>query len=576
LTGERLGADGVIAGGSEPTATEDPVSLASARDALTRKRDEARAALEETEATIASARLALEDAKAEVGERERAYQECMAEIQKSGTRAAVTQERLKGLRGQREKLEGERNQTALSQADLDRKIAAAAEELEAFAGGDAPDPEFVEETLAQLARKRDEARQLLADTQIKVGELTEHSRSVETDLASLPAERERAERRLAEIRSAIQELRAVRQAETERVGASETALQGARAEGQGVLEELKALSDQRLEAVNNMEEADRLAKDARAQLPDLRAALSAHEVKRARAEELRATVQARLSEEYEITLTEAEQAAVKLDNLSEAQGRLRSLRTRLAQMGEVNTGAEAEHQRLAERERFLAEQKADLETARDNLREIIAEIDNATKVQFLSAFNTIAEQFQRIFRFFFAGGQTQLVLTDPDNLLETGVEVRVKPPGRARQNLLSLSGGERAITAISLLFAMLRVRPSPFCVLDEIDAPLDEANTERFARLLRMFTDQTQFLVITHAPGTMQGGDHLYGVTMQERGVSCCLSIALEDAEDVIEGRRAKGRDARDVLYAATGGEELDAEVPLEAARTPEYQEEQA
>ncbi len=434
--------------------------------------------------------------------------------------------------------------------------------MEAAVDPEEPDPAFVEERLAELGRQRDETRDALSEATLTIRETTEQLRTLEADLTALPSQSAALDRRGEQIRGDLKGLREAAQSEAERIAQGQERLEELHREGQAVLETLKEHSESRLGVLQSIDEADRLGRDARSQVPDLRAALSAHEVRRARAEEHRSTIQQRLGEEFALTLEEAETRAVAPDRLAPSQERLRSLRARLAQMGEVNTGAEAEHERLAERERFLATQKADLEASRDNLREIIAEIDAATKVQFLQAFNTIADQFQRIFRFFFAGGQTQLVLTDPDNILETGVEVSVKPPGRAKQNLLSLSGGERAITAISLLFAMLRVRPSPFCVLDEIDAPLDEANTERFSELLHLFTDQTQFLVITHAPGTMQGSDRLYGVTMQEKGVSCCLSIALEDAEDVLEGR-APGRRARDVLYAGRGGEDLE-ELPAE------------
>jgi chromosome segregation protein len=557
LSGERWDADGAIGGGSELSAAEDPISLVTAREDLNRRREDAAAELERVEEEIPEARAAIERAKEAVVEAERAYQECLAGIQQAGTRAAVAQERLRSLRARREQLEAERNELTVVLGDLDRKVATATLELEAVVDPAEPDPTFVEETLSELGRQRDAARDALSEATLAIREAAEQLRTLDADLASLPKQLEQIDRRQEQIRGDLRGLREAARSEAERMAQGQESLDNARREGQAVLEQLKELSDQRLGILHSIDEADRLGRDARSQVPDLRAALSAHEVRRARAEEHRSTIQQRLAEEFGLALPEAEARAVPAERLTTSQERLRSLRSRLGQMGEVNTGAEAEHERLAERERFLATQRTDLETSRDNLREIIAEIDAATKVQFLQAFNTIADQFQRIFRFFFAGGQTQLVLTDPDNILETGVEVSVKPPGRAKQNLLSLSGGERAITAISLLFAMLRVRPSPFCVLDEIDAPLDEANTERFSQLLHRFTDQTQFLVITHAPGTMQGSDRLYGVTMQEKGVSCCLSIALEDAEDVIEGR-STGKRARDVLYAGRDGEDLE------------------
>ena len=547
LLGERWDADGVVGGGSEPAAADDPLSLASALGRASDDVDAATGARAELEEAVAATRTLLDEARAAAQDVEARYRHCVAGIQKSGTRVAVTAERLEGIRAQRELREGERNRLAVALGELDRRIAARAEKLEEIAVAP-PTAVGDEARLPELASECDRLRGRLADLRLDLRALTAGIREAERELEHLPQELAVCQERLVATADELSKLDDAERQATELVATSASELSGAKERVQEALDEIRTFSDRRHELAKSIEDAGRLSRDARGRMPQLQESLSAHEIRRARAEEARQSIETRLSEEFEMTAAQAEAAAKDIADLSEARATLKSLRVRLAQMGAVNTGAEAEWERLAERERFLAEQKADLERARDNLREIIAEIDNATKVQFLEAFNAISEEFQRVFRYFFDGGQTQLVLTDPDNLLETGIDIVVRPPGRARQTLASLSGGERALTAISLLFAMLRVRPSPFCMLDEIDAALDEPNTVRLARLLRDWTDQTQFIVVTHAPGTMQGCDRLYGVTMQDMGVSCCLSISLEDAEDVIEGRPAKS--AKEVLFA--------------------------
>jgi chromosome segregation protein len=183
-----------------------------------------------------------------------------------------------------------------------------------------------------------------------------------------------------------------------------------------------------------------------------------------------------------------------------------------------------QHQQVAERLEFLSTQRDDLISSRQQLEEIIADIDGRTRERFMTTFKAVQIAFDELFKRVFDGGSTSLTLTNPDNLLETGIDLKVQPPGKGAQDISLLSGGERALTALSFMLALLRVHPSPFVVLDEVDAPLDQSNVGRFSQLLREFTDHTQFIVITHNNGTMQAADVLYGVTMQEQGVSKLVS----------------------------------------------------
>jgi chromosome segregation protein len=235
----------------------------------------------------------------------------------------------------------------------------------------------------------------------------------------------------------------------------------------------------------------------------------------------------RLYDEYSITLEEAllreDPPHIEKDTVNEVA----RLRREVRQMGQVNTGAVEEFQRLTERHDFLSSQRADIEKAREALMATIAEIDNSTRDTFMQTFHGVSREFSRLFIRLFGGGSTRLVLTNPDDLLETGIEVIAQPPGKKSQSLSLLSGGERALTAVALLFSFLSLRPSPFVLLDEVDAPLDGSNVEKFVRMVSDFSERTQFLVITHNPTTMEAAPRWYGVTMQEPGISRILAYTV-------------------------------------------------
>ena len=182
----------------------------------------------------------------------------------------------------------------------------------------------------------------------------------------------------------------------------------------------------------------------------------------------------------------------------------------------------------------MTQQQTDLIDAQDNLRQTMSEMDEEVETRFKETFDAIAAHFSEIFVKMFGGGQAKLELTDPEHLLTTGVDIKAQPPGKKFQQMSLLSGGEKALTAISLLFAILEVRPVPFAVLDETEAALDEANVDRFARYLHEVNDRTQFIVITHRKGTMTNADVLYGVTMQEPGVSTMVSVNLQELDNTL------------------------------------------
>lgn len=238
----------------------------------------------------------------------------------------------------------------------------------------------------------------------------------------------------------------------------------------------------------------------------------------------------RLWEEYELTLLKAREltGGKTMENYSACQKRISQLKQQIKDLGSVNVSAIEELESTQARYQFMSGQRSDMEEAKRKLQKIITEVDHLMKEQFISKFKVIRENFQDVFRELFGGGKADILLTDEANILESGIEIHVQPPGKKLQNMMLLSGGERAMTAIALLFGILRMHPSPFCLLDEIEAALDEANVYRFSQFLSRITDHTQFILVTHRKGTMEAANSIYGVTMEEKGVSRVLSMKLE------------------------------------------------
>ena len=240
----------------------------------------------------------------------------------------------------------------------------------------------------------------------------------------------------------------------------------------------------------------------------------------------------RLWEEYELTRREAEEAAAEIEDLPAAQRRLSELKGKIKALGAVNVGAVVEYQEVSERYQFLNTQVGDAEKAKKELLELIEQLTGQMKELFTERFAQINENFGRIFRELFGGGAAELSFSDPDEVLTSGIEIKVHPPGKIVTHIESLSGGEKALVAISIYFAIMRVNPPPFCVLDEIEAALDDVNVARFAQYLRRMTRKSQFITITHRRGTMEGSDMLYGVTMQDQGISKLLALKTEEAAE--------------------------------------------
>ena len=232
-----------------------------------------------------------------------------------------------------------------------------------------------------------------------------------------------------------------------------------------------------------------------------------------------------LFEQYELTRREAEALDIQIENMDVAKKRLHEIKVAIKKLGSINVGAIEEYKEVSERYEFLKEQIDDIEKSKSELSKIIEDLTSSMSEKFMTQFNRINEEFKQCFADFFGGGKGEIVLEEPDNCLESPIEIKIQPPGKSVQNINLFSGGEKSLAALALLFSVLRVTPSPFCIYDEVEAALDDVNVERFAKYMRKMTDKTQFISITHRRGTMEEADVLYGVTMQEKGVSKLLEL---------------------------------------------------
>ncbi len=240
-----------------------------------------------------------------------------------------------------------------------------------------------------------------------------------------------------------------------------------------------------------------------------------------------------LWDEYQLTRSDVENRGAELENIGEANRQLAELRSQIKALGNVNLGAIEEYAEVSERYEFMTSQLGDVQKSRMELTDLINDLTENMKAVFTDSFYKINRNFQQIFKELFGGGQGELILTDPENVLESGIDIKVEPPGKVIKNLSLLSGGEQSFIAVVIYFAILKVRPSPFCILDEIEAALDDVNVTKFARYLHKFTDTTQFITITHRRGTMEEADILYGVTMQEDGISKLLKMNMSEKDQV-------------------------------------------
>lgn len=396
--------------------------------------------------------------------------------------------------------------------------------------------ERLESEHSRIAAEKEEKAQSLMDETLKLGSLEKDIQMLKNNISAAEAD----------IESAKNEISA-KEADKERICRENDELYNQIREyeklaGQTTLlseeirNQISAIEEQKAGIVNKLQSIQNSNKDLTDKLLKLQQELSRVDNRRTKLNIERENTLNRLWDEYELTYNAAMEIKTEVEDEKAAFERQSELKSAIKSLGSVNMDAIEEYKSVKERFEFLTAQKEDLEKSKDNLNKIISSMEELMEEHFTKQFSEINDSFGKVFRELFGGGKGRLYLSDPNNILESGVEIEAQLPGKGPQNINLYSGGEKSFIAIALLFAILRVKPTPFCILDEIDAALDDVNVSRFATYLKNYIEKTQFVVITHRRGTMEAATILYGVTMQEKGVSKLLSLHIDDVdEDLIK-----------------------------------------
>ena len=531
LDGQVLNRGGSMTGGSVSRSAgilsraNELKELTARREALTEKLDAALREADEAKRDLNAAQYELD----------------VAREQQRGAEDAVL--RLTGEKKQYDMLlESLRSRESDIAAELE-SITARTEELKKAA---AAREEEIKKHEAEAARCRAESEEKLAgqnELQRDSAHLGDEIAARKSTLAGFTAERETTERALGDLetlaqqmrgdedgrRALIEDYRAKIKAAEEEIAQHDAVTASLRADAEKRRAELAELAEAKLTLEGERSANDRRYRECNELLSQTQAAAGRLEQKRVTAAMEEKQILDKLWESYELSHSAAQEQRIELESVPKASRRINELKREINGLGNVNVGAIEEFDRVNTRYTYLTGQRDDVEKAKEELLGVIENITSEMTVIFKEQFALIRESFQETFLELFGGGKATLELEDENAVLDCGIEIKVQPPGKALKTLSLLSGGEKAFVAIALYFAILKVHPTPFCVMDEIEAALDEPNVIRVAHYMRRICDKTQFIVITHRRGTMEAADVLYGVTMQERGVSKVLTINMND-----------------------------------------------
>jgi len=535
LDGDVVNAGGSMTGGS---LQKKNVSLLG----RTRQIDELTKEIEGAERQIEKLRESVDGVRADVAATQKQLEQCRdAGERKRGEETEARSElnrmdsELRGAKQQLDILDADAAGLAEEAATEADKRAELAVRIERLAGEEETLTAAIRE--AELRRKaaqsaKEETQQQLTEWKVKAAAAAQDKMAVTAQLTRLQAEadalREERETALQAEARLLEELAGYERESNERTEQANHL----RILKDRCAEKLDFSRAERAEKTAELEREENATREERNRLRSIEEQARQTDIRVNRLDVELDNMLRKLAEDYEISYELAKERYEVPEDVPAAQIEVRDLKRAISALGEVNLGAIEEYARVSERYEFLSGQKNDLIEAKTTLYGVIREIEEEMSKRFLQSFEAIREQFTDVFSRLFGGGRADLVLSEPNNLLETGIDIVAQPPGKKLQNLQLLSGGERALTAIALLFAILRIKPVPFCVLDEVEAALDEANVARFAQYLREFSMHTQFIVVTHRKGTMEEADVLYGVTMEEGGVSKLVSVRLDQDEE--------------------------------------------
>lgn len=537
LDGDRLEPSGVVTGGS-PTAL-DSALLQQKREI--RELEEILAELEEAFAATRGRHLALAQQLSDV---ERAREDSEAEVLGAEKEKLARTQVREQLRADLHRVEGDHSRRVAEQDTLRTMAATRRQEIEALAAAVEADTAVTEQEATAIDEAQAELQALLEQRETLGGALTEARVTLgrwQQQADALNEARDRLSRQASSERERIRRLGGIAESADEKAAQLLRDTEAAATERAELVERSKAAS---IKVHDDREQFDELrltVDELEASIKTLRTDLEDH---RERLQQVQLGLQQNALERQHVIEDVRQRFDVDLPEVlidhhhrpvagSESKARCKDLRRILSRMGEVNLTAIDEFEEVSKRFEYLSGQRGDLESAITQLQEAIDRINRTTRQLFRDTFDAVNERFQRLFPRLFNGGRAELQLTDPSDLLATGVEIVAQPPGKQLRSLDLLSGGEKALTAVSLIFAIFLIKPSPFCILDEVDAPLDDANVGRMCKLVRELSDGTQFIVITHNKVTMESSDRLYGVTMEQRGISKLVSVNMRRAVEL-------------------------------------------
>lgn len=410
----------------------------------------------------------------------------------------------------------------------------------------------IEKEISSLQAFVDESHNLIVDRRTSKEKTTLEVTTLKVEYQSLEKEEENARNNLekedtlrSELQDSIASKTLLLKDSGERVHSLEDEVTQLKSRNAAISDELKVLNAKLVDVEKaKSDEVDKLSidelqsKEKEKEIEALRNQIRDLDVKLTELNYKKTNLKDRIDQAYKVDLETIHIELEEMTDWDAVKAQVAELKERLEKIGPVNLVAIDEHKELEERHSFLIHQQEDLNNAKESLHKAIQKINKTTKELFLETFQKIQVEFKNFFRLLFGGGQAELVLIDDADVLESGIEIIVRPPGKKLQNIMLLSGGEKALTAIALLFAIFKVKPSPFCILDEIDAPLDESNVNRFSNVLKDFLKISQFIIITHNKRTIELADVMYGITMQERGISKVVSVKFLDDKKGSEDKK--------------------------------------
>lgn len=530
LKGDIINPSGAISGGSIAQKTSSIIGRTSQIKELEREIEKLKQEIEKVSKEKEEYEESIEDLLEEITSIEQSSQEIQIEYATEKQRIESLEEsilnletRLESLKTESKQieqtiLENEKQKSTIKEKtmELEKEIEAISGEIQAFAEKDKENQKYIDDlnfeitnlkiSLSSFDESSNSMQEILERIETELQANTSKIESKQEQSKQVLEENEKLKKTIENLKQSIEQIK------------QEVSLSS---------ETVEKLKQEKIEKNNSITKTETEIEEKYRIIEEIKNQTNKLEVKKSKIDVELEQIINKMWEDYEITPNTAGEYK-KPNDIAETTKNVKNLREKIKELGSINIDSIEEYKQTKERYDYMCEQRLDLENSSNKLKKVIQDMTKIMKEQFEAQFKTINKNFGEVFKELFGGGKAELRLTDEEDILNCGIEIEVQPPGKKLQNMSLLSGGERAFTAIALLFAILKINPAPFCVLDEIEAALDDVNVYRFADYLKKFTQDTQFLVITHRKGTMEASDTVYGITMEESGISKLLSMKLE------------------------------------------------